>query len=54
MFAVWNPRFAAATLLVLALFASGLMLRNSASLFSNAPGWDVARLSGAPSVAVFH
>jgi len=53
MFAVWNPRFAAATLLVLALFASGLMLRNSASLFSNAPGWDVARLSGAPSVGSF-
>jgi len=53
MFALWNPRFAAATLLVLALFASGLMMRNSTSLFSNGPGWDVARLSGAPSVGSF-
>ncbi len=47
---MWNLRFAAATVLVLALAASGLILRNSSSLVSNAPGWDVARLSGAPEV----
>src|SRR5260221_8266972 len=53
MFARWNPRFAAATLLVLALFASRLMMRNFAWLFSNAPGWDVAWLSVAPSVGSY-
>ncbi len=50
---MWNLRFAAATVLVLALVVSGLMMRNTPSLVSNAPGWDVARLSGAPEVGQF-
>ena len=49
----WSLRFAAATALVLALAISGLLLRNSPSLVSKAPGWDVARLSGAPQVGQF-
>lgn len=49
----WAPRFAAATLLVLALVASGFILRISPPLFSNATGWNVARLSGAPHVGQF-
>ena len=53
IFDMWNPRFAAATVLVLALLASGLILRISPSLISNSPGWDVARLSGAPQVGQF-
>src|SRR5258706_7113139 len=47
---MWNLRFAAATVLVLASAVAGLMLRNSPSLVSNVPGWDVARISGAPEV----
>jgi hypothetical protein len=46
----WTPRFAAAALLILAMVAAGLLLRISPSLLSNAPGWDVARLSGTPQV----
>ena len=47
MFARWNPRFAAATLLVLALFASGLMLRNSGSLLTtNLGSWMTLTDSG--------
>ncbi len=49
----WTPRFAAATLLVVALIASGLLLRFSPVEISNAPGWDVARLSGSPRVGDF-
>jgi hypothetical protein len=46
----WTPRFAAATLLVVALIASGLFLRRSPVEVSDTPSWDVARLSGAPRV----
>jgi hypothetical protein len=46
----WTPRFAAAALLFLGLIVSGLFLRISPLPLSNAPGWDVARLSGAPHV----
>jgi len=46
----WVPRFAAAILLILAVAASGLLLRLSPVEVSNAPGWDVARLAGAPRV----
>src|SRR5260370_40844990 len=49
----WAPRFAAATLLVLALVAFGFILRISPPLFSNAPSWDVARLSGTQHVGQF-
>ena len=46
----WTLRFVAATLLVLAIVASGLLLRVSPPVTSTAPAWDVARLSGAPQV----
>jgi hypothetical protein len=46
----WILRLAAATLLLTALIASGLLLRLSPLFPSNAPGWDVARLSGTPQV----
>ena len=46
----WTLRFAAATLLVLAIVASGLLLRVSPPAISNTPAWDVARLSGTPQV----
>ena len=46
----WTPRFASATLLLVALTASVLLLRLSPLQVSNAPAWDVARLSGAPRV----
>jgi hypothetical protein len=49
----WIPRFAAAALLILGLIASGLFLRFSPSLNSDAAGWDVARLSGSPRVGHF-
>src|SRR5882757_10712675 len=49
----WAPRFAAATLLLLALTVSGLLLRLAPVELSNAPAWDVARLSGAPRVGNF-
>jgi hypothetical protein len=49
----WTPRFAAATLLLLALTVSGLLLRLAPVELSNAPAWDVARLSGAPRVGNF-
>lgn len=46
----WTLRFAAATLLVLAIVASGLLLRVSPPVISNVPVWDVARISGTPQV----
>ena len=49
----WTPRFAAATLLIVALTISVWFLRLSPLQVSNAPGWDVARLSGAPRVGNF-
>ena len=49
----WSSRFAAATLLLLALTVSGLLLRFAPVELSNAPAWDVARLSGAPRVGNF-
>ena len=49
----WTPRFAAATLLLLTLTVSGLLLRLAPVELSNAPAWDVARLSGAPRVGNF-
>src|SRR5258708_23986163 len=49
----WTPRFAAATLLLLALTVSGLLLRLAPVELSNTPAWDVARLSGAPRVGNF-
>jgi hypothetical protein len=45
-----TPRFAAATLLLLALIVSGFLLRFTPMESSNTPSWDVARLSGAPRV----
>jgi hypothetical protein len=49
----WTPRFAAATLLLLALTVSGLLVRLAPVELSNAQAWDVARLSGAPRVGNF-
>ena len=49
----WTARFAAATLLMLALMVSGFLLRITPMKFSNTPSWDVARLSGAPRVGNF-
>src|SRR5260370_8083044 len=49
----WTPRFAASTLLLLALTVSGLLLRLAPVELSNTPAWDVARLSGAPRVGNF-
>ena len=49
----WIPRFAAAALLLLALASSILLLRISSPVVPNGPGWDVARLSGAPRVGQF-
>jgi len=46
----WASRLAAATLLFLALAVSGLLLRVSPLVPSNARGWDVVRLSGTPQV----
>jgi len=46
----WTQRFAATTLLMLALIISGFLLRFTPMEFSNTPSWDVARLSGAPRV----
>jgi hypothetical protein len=46
----WMPRFAAATLLLLAVVISGALLRLTSESFSASAGWDVARLSGAPQV----
>ena len=51
--AIWNLRLASAGVLLAALAATGLMLRIHPSLDSNQPGWDVARLSGAPQVGQF-
>jgi hypothetical protein len=51
--ALWNLRLASAGVLVIALAASGLLLRVHTSVDSNQPGWDVARLSGAPQVGQF-
>src|SRR2546428_12988001 len=47
------PRFAAAALLLLALASSILLLRISSPVVPDGPGWDVARLSGAPRVGQF-
>ena len=49
----WTPRFAAATLFIVALTISVWFLRLSPLQVSNAPVWDVARLSGAPRVGNF-
>ena len=49
----WTPRFAAAALFVVALTISVWFLRLSPLPVSNAPVWDVARLSGAPRVGNF-
>jgi hypothetical protein len=49
----WTPRFASATLLIVALTASVLLLRLSPLQVSDAPAWDVARLSGVPRVGNF-
>jgi hypothetical protein len=46
----WIPRFASATLLIAALTASVFFLRPSPLQVSNAPAWNVARLSGVPRV----
>ena len=46
----WTARVASATLLLVALTASVLLLRLSLPQVSHAPAWDVARLSGAPRV----
>ena len=46
----WTLRFAAATLLVLAIVACGLLLRVSPPVISTAPAWEVARLAGSPRV----
>src|SRR5579863_4070094 len=51
--ALWNLRLASAGVLVVALAASGLLLRVHTSVDSNQPGWDVARLAGAPQVGQF-
>ncbi len=49
----WIPRFAAAALLLLVLVSSILVLQISSPVVPNGPGWDVARLSGAPRVGQF-
>jgi len=49
----WTPRFAAATLLTLALIASGLFLLRSPVQPPDVPAWDVTHLSGAPRVGNF-
>lgn len=49
----WNPRFVSATLLTLALIASGLLLRFSSMESSSSPGWEVARVTGTPRVGHF-
>jgi hypothetical protein len=49
----WTPRFATATLFIVALIASGLFLHLSPAEFSNTPAWDVAWLSGSPRVGNF-
>src|SRR6201989_1192269 len=41
----WSPRFAAVTLLFLALAGSVLFLRNSSVEFPGTLAWDVTRLS---------
>ena len=51
--ASWNPRFASAALLTLALVASGLLLRFSPTESSSSAGWEVARLAGAPRIGHF-
>ena len=51
--AQWNLRAAAACILVVALVASGLLLRIHTSVDSNGLGWDVSRLAGAPRVGQF-
>jgi len=49
----WIPRFAAAAFLLVALASSLQILRISSPVLPNAPGWDVAQLSGAPRVGQF-
>jgi hypothetical protein len=49
----WIPRFAAATLVIMGLTASVFFLRPSPPQVSNAPAWDVARISGTPRVGNF-
>lgn len=55
----WTPRLACASLLLLAVVASALLLRVAPSVTglpateANAPGWNVARLSGAPSIGPY-
>src|SRR5258705_7658390 len=49
----WIPRFAAAALLLLVLVSSILVLQISSPVVPNGPGWDVARLSGAPRTGQF-
>ena len=49
----WVPRFSAAVLLLMALGGSVVLLRISPPLVPNTPGWDVARLSGAPQIGPF-
>jgi hypothetical protein len=49
----WIPRFAAATLLIVALTGSVFFLHLSSVQVSDAPAWDVARLSGTPRVGDF-
>jgi hypothetical protein len=49
----WTPRFASATLLIAALTSSVFFLHLSSVQVSDAPAWDVARLSGTPRVGNF-
>jgi hypothetical protein len=49
----WTPRFAAVTLLILALASSLLFLHHSSLQIPDTQAWDVARLAGAPRVGNF-
>jgi hypothetical protein len=49
----WIPRFAAVTLLFLALVSSFLFLHVSSLRIPGTQAWDVARISGAPRVGNF-
>jgi hypothetical protein len=46
----WLPRFAAVTVVLLALIAGGILSFYPARLSPSGPGWEVARLDGAPQI----
>ncbi len=50
MWNAWTSRLAAAALVLVAIVASGIFSRTSPRLAPDAPGWDVAQLSGTPQV----